>query len=273
MLKLKHMLRLSLVISLLSVILIIPAGVQAQDITVFGTIEAPATGINARFGPGTKYYVAKRLNDGDRVIVYGTNLDDTWLLVATVDDVRGWVQASNVNVEGSLSGVPMMAATGVNSAYVDTSALNLRAGPDVTFEILTTMAGATPLNMIARNFDGSWVLVEVPGFTGWVNTQYIAPSTLIGSLPTTNTSDLYPGYTLGDAPRGVATAIYRLRVRTGPGRQYDDVGVILPGHIVDLLGRDPSGVWLLVETDTGLEGWVSAFFIATNYEIGDLPVP
>ncbi|MGB1287266.1 MAG: SH3 domain-containing protein [Aggregatilineales bacterium] len=273
MLNWKRTLRLT-ILSLLCVIMMIPAGIQAQDITVFGTIDAPATGINARFGPGTKYYVAQRLNDGERVIVYGTNLDNSWLQVATVGDVRAWVLATSVVVEGSLAGVPMTAATGINSAYVDTSALNLRAGPDVTFEIITTLPGATALNMVARSTDSVWAYVEVAGgFTGWVNVQFIAPSTLIGNLPARNTLDLKPGYTLGDAPRGVPTAIFRLVIRTGPGRNFDDLGRLLPGRTVDLIGRDPSGVWLQVRTAEGLEGWVSAFYIATNYTIADLPVP
>jgi uncharacterized protein YraI len=66
----------------------------------------------------------------------------------------------------------------------------------------------------------------------------------------------------------------RLRVRSGPGPSYPIVARVANGQRVNVLGRDASGKWLLVEYPGpgGDFGWISATYAATNTPVAQLPV-
>jgi uncharacterized protein YraI len=66
----------------------------------------------------------------------------------------------------------------------------------------------------------------------------------------------------------------RLRVRGGPGSQYPIVARLANGQSVPLLARDQSSRWLLVSVpgSAGLQGWVSATYVATNTPVAQLPI-
>jgi hypothetical protein len=79
-----------------------------------------------------------------------------------------------------------------------------------------------------------------------------------------------------------ATAVIRLplsarvilRVRAGPGTQYDTVGLMEPGETADAVGRTDAGDWLLIEAPAvpGGLGWVSREFAAVEGDVATLPV-
>lgn len=59
-------------------------------------------------------------------------------------------------------------------AYVKVSSLHLRQLPTTASAILLTMKAQTPLIVIARNIDSSWLLVEIPeGYRGWTYRAYV----------------------------------------------------------------------------------------------------
>ena len=66
----------------------------------------------------------------------------------------------------------------------------------------------------------------------------------------------------------------RLRVRSGPGASYPIVARLANGQAVNVLGRDASSKWLLVEFagPGGDVGWISANYAAANTPVAQLPV-
>jgi hypothetical protein len=65
-----------------------------------------------------------------------------------------------------------------------------------------------------------------------------------------------------------------LRVRAGPGTQYDTVGLMQQGETAAAVGRSEAGDWLLIEAPAvpGGVGWVSREFTAVNGAVDVLPV-
>ena len=61
------------------------------------------------------------------------------------------------------------------SAYVRyvTANLNMRYGPGVGYEIITTLPKGTPVT-IEEDCDCKWVLVEYCGFIGYISTKYLS---------------------------------------------------------------------------------------------------
>ena len=59
-------------------------------------------------------------------------------------------------------------------------------------------------------------------------------------------------------------------VRSGPGTEFDRVGVLIPGQTSDIIGRTPTGVWLKIVYLGGPDnaGWVLREFVRV---IGDDP--
>lgn len=64
-----------------------------------------------------------------------------------------------------------------------------------------------------------------------------------------------------------------VNVRSGPGTQYDLVGVLIPGQTSEILGRSPDGQWLQIVYVGGPSntGWVLAQFVRVVGDISTFP--
>lgn len=251
-------------------LLLLPSVAMAQGF-VFATVSR-AGGTSVLYGPGNGYRSLDRLADNSRVIVIGKNVDTTWLQVRISGNRVGWVPAAYLLPDESLSTVPVTSYTGINNAFVATSALNLRAGPSAKFEILNTFPAPTSVNLVARNADASWVLVDLPGAAGWMSTRYIVASNPISQLPSIDTSGLVPGYTLSPT-QGMVIADPRMNLRYGPGINYPIIDKLRTGVVLELLGRNVNGDWYkVIEPHGGATGWVSALYILTEFPVSEMPI-
>lgn len=77
-------------------------------------------------------------------------------------------------------------------------------------------------------------------------------------------------------PSGVRVEAYQdVNVRSGPGTQYDLVGIMARGQAAAILGKSPNGLWLKVNYIGGPDntGWVYRDFVrVAGGEVGNLPV-
>jgi hypothetical protein len=62
-----------------------------------------------------------------------------------------------------------------------------------------------------------------------------------------------------------------LNVRTGPGAEYDRIGVVREGDGLDVVARTPAGDWLKVIAPDGTEGWVAAAYVTLNVAPDEIP--
>src|SRR5437588_10926211 len=64
-----------------------------------------------------------------------------------------------------------------------------------------------------------------------------------------------------------------LRVRSEPNSTSAQIGLLKAAAFVTVLGKNETGTWLLIRSDTGLTGWVgSAFVRLTEGSLKDVPV-
>jgi hypothetical protein len=82
-----------------------------------------------------------------------------------------------------------------------------------------------------------------------------------------------------DPSRPVATVRTDLNVRTGPGTNYQVIGLIPADTVVDIAGKNATGDWWLIVYPAGPDqrGWISSEFApsenATNVPVVDTPTP
>jgi len=62
-----------------------------------------------------------------------------------------------------------------------------------------------------------------------------------------------------------------LNMRTGPGVEYDCIGVARKGDVLDIVARTPAADWLKVIGPDGTEGWVAAAYVTLNIAPSEVP--
>jgi LysM repeat protein len=73
-----------------------------------------------------------------------------------------------------------------STAWVNTGRLNLRSGPGVNYNSITSLLRNSAVTMIGRTADASWIQVVIPGGAqGWMRSRFLLPNTPIGLLPIT----------------------------------------------------------------------------------------
>ncbi len=68
-----------------------------------------------------------------------------------------------------------------------------------------------------------------------------------------------------------ARATWNLRIRSGPGTDYDQVGTIYKDDTVPVLGRNEAATWILIDYD-GTQGWIAAAYCAFTGDLLSVPI-
>ena len=87
--------------------------------------------------------------------------------------------------------------------------------------------------------------------------------------PTSNTSNDVPVPTRTQEPLtpGACVRENTIRIRRGPGTQYETIGGLVPGICLKILGRNEETSWVYMVSDDSQTGWVDASLLR---EAGDL---
>jgi uncharacterized protein YraI len=175
-----------------------------------------------------------------------------------------WTQITNPPTGGSGQG-------GVGTASVKSTLLNVRQGPAVTFPIITTLTRYTVVTLAGyRNATTTWVMITLAdGRQGWSYAPFLQTSYNLYSLPVWN------GSGSGGTPTGQTATVYganHLNVRSGPGTTFAPIMTIPRGTVVQLIGRNNSGGWLKIQMPSGTQGWSSASYLSTTYNVMSLPI-
>jgi uncharacterized protein YraI len=228
--------------------------------------------LNVRSGPSIAFSRITSITFGTQIALIGRNANGSWLQVRLNNGLVGWVSAAYISTATPISSLPVASGevtpTPPNNStgIVNTSTLNVRSGPNVSFPVTTVLTFGQAVPLIGRNAAATWVQIQFgDGTTGWVNTQFITTAIDIANLPITS-DNVTPG-----TGQAVVTA-NRLNFRTGPGTNFDILGVVLEGDVLTLLGRNADGSWLQVRRADGSVGWVSRSWVQTNANIFALPI-
>jgi uncharacterized protein YgiM (DUF1202 family) len=149
--------------------------------------------LNVRQGPGVTYNVTTVLEQGRVVTVIARNQLTTWVQISLADGTKGWVYAPLLATTANLASLPLGDGTAVNPPATNTAtavvsnavyALNVRSGPVVANNVLTSIVRGTTVTLLARNSSSTWFKVQLPnGIIGWSSASYLTTSYNISSLP------------------------------------------------------------------------------------------
>jgi uncharacterized protein YgiM (DUF1202 family) len=195
--------------------------------------------------------------------------------------------------------VPSPAATPSvpTRARITGDGLQVRVAPGTAYEVIATLAEGDEVDVLGRDELGDWVKVGLDsGEEGWVAAEFVDVGGNLKAVPvvtpepiatptTEPTPTAMPSPTAPPeataAPTPVPTVTVPvpsrttgggLRMRSGPGTNYEVLTLLAEGQEVDVLGRDETGEWLKISLDSGEEGWVAAEFVDVGVAVEALPI-
>jgi uncharacterized protein YraI len=161
---------------------------------------------------------------------------------------------------------PTVTATPILIDGTLTIKVNVRSGPGTSYDSLGQLEAGGKVQIIARDSQGAWYLILYPAAPqgrGWVAAQYVTVAT-----GTEVPLDATPTPT---GPTG--RVVQRLNVRSGPGTTFDTLGLLEPGVVVSLTGKNTTASWFQIDYPArpGGRGWVTSQYVLTD-TAADLPV-
>ena len=199
--------------------------------------------LNVRSGPGLDYDVITTVPLGTRAKIYGIDPQDDWFMVE-IEGITGqvWIYQDLTTVEGSLLGVRRLAQWEIDLlpgpgtegdgplAITTPVLLNVRSGPGLDYDILTTVPQGTQGRIIGLSPDSLWYKVElgVLDQPAWI---YAGLTTLVSSLVGVKVytlAELDGTDTGADKPLAITVPTI-LNVRSGPGTEYEVVTTVPQG--------------------------------------------
>ena len=164
-----------------------------DETTYVGPVAIVNAGaLNIRSGPGAGYTILGRTVGGEQFVILARDAAFLWVQIDT-EFGAGWVNRNYVLIRGDVSGLPIGdsttaitvrdPATGDTTvstptligpvAFVATGALNIRSGPNSSFDSLGSVPSTTRMPIIGQSPDRRWWKVDSPYGAGWVNKNYV----------------------------------------------------------------------------------------------------
>jgi uncharacterized protein YraI len=200
---------------------------------------------------------------GDQLGVVARSTDGLWLQV-TGHGFIGWLNFSGITLQGSMVDLPMVDTTPVitNIAIVNIHRLNIRSGPGVQYQALTSVPGGATLIVTGKHPTLPWLRVEGSYGVGWVRIMHIIFRGYWSLVPTVT------------EPVGgleVPLAIFYLpqTVYSQPGLEFP-AGEVAAGNY-PILGKSVDGSWFLLETPLG-NMWLPGDKLAWSGDLRNLTV-
>jgi hypothetical protein len=63
-----------------------------------------------------------------------------------------------------------------------------------------------------------------------------------------------------------------IRIRKGPGTQYETIGGLVSGTCMSVLGRNEDASWVYMVADGDKDGWVASWFLTVDGNVYDVPI-
>ena len=221
--------------------------------------------LNVRKGPGVEYEALSSVPAGTRAGIYGRDPADNWFQVR-IDELNdlAWICQDLARVEGSLASVRLLQQWEIDLipkpsdgpiATTTPAIMNVRAGPGLDYEILTTVTKGTQATIIGIGPNSQWYMVTLDALDrpAWLYASLTTVNGFLGGVKQYTLAELN-GYTYtevggtdtcGANPVAITTPAV-MNVRNGPGLSYDIVTTVVQGTRADIIGIGPLDEWFLV---------------------------
>lgn len=154
-------------------------------------------------------------------------------------------------------------------AGITSTQLNVRAGPSTASDVIGIIAADSQVQITGKDIGENWwqIIFEagVDG-KGWVTAEYVE----------TGDSTQVPvigGEASNPQSGSAGIIVQQLNIRSGPGTNFDSVGILNANDVVNLTGKNSLGTWLQIDYAAGPEGrgWVNAGFVKSD-DTASLPI-
>jgi N-acetylmuramoyl-L-alanine amidase len=208
--------------------------------------------VNIRSGPGTNYEIVGTVYQGTEVTISQQQGD--WYKI-TLGNTTGWVSSSLIDAKITAK----VTVTGTT--------VNLRSGPGTSYGIVGQVSQGDTLTLLAT--EGDWYKVQTP--QGKV--CYIAASlaSKAGSGSTTAPSQTPPPAQPPTSGKQVQVISGPINVRSGPGTNYDKVGMIPDQGVFPVVTTQ--GDWYKIRLADGTDAWVAAWLVKEATGTSTAPPP
>ena len=218
-----------------------------------GTITA---GVNVRAEAKSGSTILGTLSKGTKVTVL--DISGSWVHVQS-GSLTGYVFEDYIDIDkaqdGGASG-PVVSEESFTGVVKVSGSLNVRKGPGTTYAVVGKLRNGDKVT-VTGSTDG-WYAISYDGGTGYVSSAYITKSDGSETTSTPGGDEDAEGYVIASA----------LNVRSGPGTNYNILGKLYSGDLVEILGS--SNGWYKIVYDSG-EGYVSAEYVQKGAPPDDIP--
>ena len=156
---------------------------------------------------------------------------------------------------------PAQLPTAESVEGITTTQVNVRSDPSTASTLLGMLGPSTKVQIIGKDPSGNWVQIifpQIPNGKGWLTVQYVNVKVL-DAIPVI-------GIATGSGSGQSGVIIQQVNVRSGPGTDFDTLGIMNPKDVVALTGKDASGIWLQIQFIKGPDGkgWVTAAYVQAS---------
>ena len=153
-----------------------------------------------------------------------------------------------------------------------TAQINLREYPRASSASLGILGINSEVEIIGKNADEDWYqlnaeLANGERVTGWGSAEFILTESKL-NVPVVSGGDVSA---VEEGMNGQVTQ--KINVRSGPGVEYDALGMLNAGDNIFLMAKNLTGTWMQIEYAQGDEGkgWVFATYVDSEV-FDDLPI-
>ncbi len=235
--------------------------------------------LNLRSTPVLTAPILSKLKRGETYPVTGRSPDGAWARLL-VGATTGWSWAQHLTFSGDFNAVPVVDTgiappaapqpTGVRGRVLGN--LRIREAPTIRSAQIGLMPWGAEMDILGRNRGHSWYMVRYGEVVGWSSAPWIKiVQGTFDALPYTDGTQ--PEFEPPDATQGIVVQAYgNMRIRSGPGLQHPQIGRVLWGARVQVLGRSPDGRWYKIQHGS-VTGWsFAAWYRVVQGDVNAAPI-
>ena len=247
--------------------------------TVTATVDTPVLN-----GPGIDYEIIARLTAGVTVEVSGISKDGQWwqIIIPNEENLKGWVSNQDViaeNIDNVTVVDPVVEPTQSSTAPPSTGGtvtantnVNVRGGPGLQYDIIGLLGLGETAEIIGLSINQNWWYVSSPQLengTGWVFDELVTAEN-VANVPTLdeNGNPIAGEVKIPTPAPGSpsVTAQVNLNIRSGPGTDYELIGLLAEGQKAQVIGKNTEGTWWAINIPSAENGrgWVTELFVQTE---------
>lgn len=156
--------------------------------------------------------------------------------------------------------LPPIPAGAITATIIRAPVLNVRASPSVFAPRVGTVLRGQTYQVVGRDENARWFLLQLSGFQGWALGYYLFINTNEFNAPVVSDFAL-GGNPQAQSPQGVvAVSEATLRLRAAPTVNSAQIGRVTWGGAMAVLGRTRGGDWIQVIWK-GTTGWVATAWV------------